>query len=593
MAGAGAAMTATGEDDALDAAVESVAGSGRRAAVLHTNQGVVQTGDNVRAVVGVPVSLGPPDRVATPSGGFVGLPKPPVRVFVGRDEDLAKLGRLVEAGTGVVAQAVHGLGGVGKSELALQYVARHGDRYPVVWWVSADSPEAIESGLAGLTFRLHPDAQLTATEAEAASWAVGWLQSHPSWLLVLDNVEQREHVEPLLAQLTQGHVLITTRRDVGWEQITDGYLRLEVLTPDAAVDLLTRISGQTDQQTAGVLCEELGYLPLALQQAGAYLQRTRTPMTTYVQRLRQDPGRMLCTVAAGDSAGRAVARVWSVTIDAIGRESPAAVALLQIMACFAPDDLPRDVLTATTEDPAGVDEALGVLASYNMIALTDVTVAVHRLVQAVIIAQMRNQATGAGGEADGDGQQTALLDNALHAACDLLSHAVPAGNPQVEVAGWPRWAALSPHIGALADLCPDQIGGTKLAWLLGRTAVFEETQGHYQIALSHQTRTLKIIEAALGSDHPEVANALDGLAGILRALGRAADVELLQRRALAITEAALRPDHPDVAGRLDNLAISLHDLDRSGEAEPLQRRALAITEATLGPNHPDVAIRLN
>ncbi|GFJ76448.1 NB-ARC domain-containing protein [Phytohabitans houttuyneae] len=192
----------------------------------------MQTGNNARAqVLSGGVSLGTPGEIPAPPAGLVGLPKPARRVFVGRADPLDELDELVRAGAGVVAQAVHGLGGVGKTELALQYAHRHYDRYRVVWWVAAETPETVEAGLAQLAFRLHPGVQVIATQTEAATWAVGWLQSHDGWLLVLDNVEHRRQVEPLLGQLSRGHVLITTRRDVGWEDITDGCLRLDVLPP--------------------------------------------------------------------------------------------------------------------------------------------------------------------------------------------------------------------------------------------------------------------------------------------------------------------------------------------------------------------------
>ncbi|MFD0579972.1 tetratricopeptide repeat protein [Dactylosporangium darangshiense] len=567
----------------------------------------MQTGHGAQAQVRVQqlagaVTLRSPAAVPAPPGGLIGLPKPPTRSFVGRDAQLDELDRLVQAGAGVVAQAVHGLGGVGKSELALQYAHRHRGRYQVVWWVLADSPEAVEAGLAELAVRLHPDLGAVGTgQADAAGWATTWLGCRDGWLLVLDNVEARADVEALLSNAATGHVLITTRRDVGWQDITDGCLRLDVLTLPDAVALLLRLSGQTDTATAGVLARELGCLPLALQQAGAYLRQTRTRIGEYLQRMRSDPGAVLATVAIGDDAQRAVARTWSVTMDAITALDPLALRLLRLLACYAPEDLPRDVL-ALVGTPAAVDAALGVLVSYNMITLTGEAITTHRLVQAVTRSQMPHPAaqtpTGTDparapspppqpGTADDDARA-----DILRAAIDLLCQAVPPANPEKDVAGWPRWTVLSPHVTALAEQCPDQIGELDLAWLLGQHATFEDSQGRYRQALPHKQRALAITETALGPDHPDTALRLDNLAVSLRALGRADEAEALRRRALAITETTLGPDHPDTALRLDNLAVTLRALGRAYEAEPLQRRALAITETTLGPDHPDTATRL-
>jgi tetratricopeptide (TPR) repeat protein len=562
---------------------------GQRAAWVGHNAGIVQTGDgalaDIRQLAGA-VMLRPPSEVPAPQGGLVRLSKPPARVFVGREEQLAELDRLVGAGAGVVAQTVHGLGGVGKSELALQYAHRHRSRYRVVWWVLADSPETAEAGLAELAFRLHPDLRAVGTaQGDAAGWAAGWLASHDGWLLVLDNVEARADVEALLGQVGAGHVLITTRRDVGWQDITDGCMRLDVLVPADAVALLLHTSGQTDAATAGVLAGELGYLPLALQQAGAYLRQTRTQMTGYVQRLREDPAGLLATVAAGSDAQRTVARTWSVTIDAVTAEDPLALRLLRLLACYAPDDLPRDALTPTAA-PVALDTALGVLASYNMITLTEQVITTHRLVQAVTLRQLRLGAPDA--QLGGEGW-SAMVRSAI----DLLQRAAPPGNQRQEVASWPRWALLSPHVAALADVCSDEVGGLDLARLIEKAAHFEETQGHYQQALAYWRRALAISESALGPDHPDTEPRLSNFAYCLRMLGQARKAEPLQRRALSIVESALGPDHPGTAARLNNLALSLLDLGRAGEAEPLFQRALAITETALGPDHPTTALALN
>jgi hypothetical protein len=345
-----------------------VTAPGERSVGAGSSSGIIQTGDGV--------SLGAPAAVEPPPGGLAGLPRPPARAFVGRAAQLAELAR-------PGARVVHGLGGVGKSELALQYAHRHRDRYRVVWWVLADTAEAAEAGLAELAAALHPDVRLAAGQADAATWALAWLQSHDRWLLILDNVERRGDVEHLLGRLGAGHVVLTTRRDVGWDDITDGVVRLDALDPADAVALLTRLTGTPDRETAALLAAELGGLPLALQQAGAYLRQTRSPLPAYLARLRTDPARVLASVAPGDDAQRAVARTWTVTTEAVAAQNPLALHLLRLLSCYAPDDLPRDVLTPAAPDPAAADEALGLLASYSMITLNETTITTHRLVQTV------------------------------------------------------------------------------------------------------------------------------------------------------------------------------------------------------------------
>ncbi|MEO3859554.1 hypothetical protein [Acrocarpospora sp. B8E8] len=186
----------------------------------------------------------------------------------------------------ITQAAVYGLGGIGKSELALQDATRHRGRYRLVWWAEADTPINIQTSLANLARAIcaspHSIAAGQATVEEAAAWAMAWLSAHPDWLLVLDNVERVADVEAYLGRLSGGHVLITTRRDIGWQALGCASINLDVLTLQAAPALLASlISGaargaatagtESEAETArelGALAEELGCLPLALTQAG-------------------------------------------------------------------------------------------------------------------------------------------------------------------------------------------------------------------------------------------------------------------------------------------------------------------------------------
>jgi tetratricopeptide (TPR) repeat protein len=261
------------------------------------------------------------------------------------------------------------------------------------------------------------------------------------------------------------------------------------------------------------------------------------------------------------------------TLTKVAEASPLAIKILAVLSCLAPGDLPRDVLHHLGEDRPRVDHALGVLASYSMITLTGTTVAVHRLVQSVVAAQQRDE-------------------SALRAAMRALVETRPAGDASARPDTWPRWAALSPHINALAAACPDDVGGADLAALLGENALFDQAQGRYRAKFDAEARALRIEESVFGPGHPIVAIRLNNLSNTVVSLGFPSEAEPLQRRALAITERAAGPDHPDVAIRLNNLALTLMHLGRAAEAEPLQRRALAISEKVLGPGHPTVAIRL-
>jgi tetratricopeptide (TPR) repeat protein len=511
------------------------------------------------------------------AGPVAGLPRRPVRVFEGRDAALGVLERALAArGGAVVTQAVYGLGGVGKSELALQYAGTHRKDYGLVWWITAADAGQVEAGLAGLAGRLCPLVAVAGTTGDAAGWATGWLQAHDRWLLILDNVEDPADVEPLLGQLDDGYVIVTSRRDTEWGRLADP-VRLDVLGPAAAAQILILRTGQHDaaaREAAAQIAAELGFLPLALDQAAAYVVQQRVSLVSYLASLRRDPARMH---AAGIGAQQTIARLWDLHITAIHERSQAAARLLGVLAQYAPDAIPRAMLGGTG-DREDTDEALGLLASYSMITLTTETVSIHRLLQAVILT--RPDETG--------DDMPSLRDTAL----DWLDTAIP-GHPTTNMAGWPLLRVLVPHAETLASHFPPDDRPETLGQVQNEIATFLILQGDYARALPLQERALAITETALGPDHPTTATVLANLATTYWDLGRYAEALPLEKRALAITETALGPDHPDTATLLDNLALTYGNLGRHAEAVPLQQRALAITETALGPDHPDTAIRLN
>ncbi|SDZ24524.1 Tetratricopeptide repeat-containing protein [Geodermatophilus africanus] len=577
-------------------------------AVQHVH-GNVHTGDvhQVQLAAGV---IGPPDGIGVPAAGTQNIPRRANPVFVGRDELLAEVaalftppraGGLAGGVRAAVGQAITGLGGIGKSELALQYATRRTGPGAVVWWADAEHAETLELALADLAYRLQPKATADEwTTPQAAAWAIGWLQAHTGWLLVLDNVDDAALITPLLGQLPAGDILITTRRHIPWHLHGVTPVTLEVLLRAASVELLQDTIGGPDApgapapdgfdaEAADALAAELGDLPLALQQAGAYIAVNQLSLDSYLHRLRQQTGVVLGKTAPGADPERAVARVFALTIESLTEDHPAAVDILRALAWLAPVPLPRQVVTqpasAALRDggaaTAEVDELLGLLASYSLLTLTPGTVTVHRLLQATVRDHDRGVSPhdeAAAGLTRGQATALAWLGDALPAD--------PAGN----VAGWGLWRDLLPHLDALYDHLPPHLPHLGLADLLGETGIYLLVQGLHQHALPLHQRALAIIEAALGPDHPDTATVLASLASTLGELGRHTDALPLEQRALAIIEAALGPDHPDTATVLASLASTLGELGRHTDALPLEQRALAVTEAALGPDHPATAL---
>ena len=307
--------------------------------------------------------------------GVVNLPFR-ARHFVGRDHELALLDRAFKETGEVVVHAVHGLGGIGKSTLAARWAAGRTALYNPVWWITAETEADLDAGLADFAVGLQPALRDLLSRTALRDLAVRWLSEHEGWLLVLDNVSEPADVKGLVGRATGGRILITTRQAAGWRGIAET-LSLDVLELPAAVDLFTRIYGSTAAETEE-LCRELGCLPLAVEQAAAYCREAAIEAGEFLRQLAAHPAQTLSNAPEG---GRAVARIWPVTLDRLA-DTPLAGEILRVIGWWAPDGIRREFLEPMGSPPE-VTEALRRLAAHSMISLHGDTISVHRLVQAV------------------------------------------------------------------------------------------------------------------------------------------------------------------------------------------------------------------
>ena len=545
-------------------------------------------------------------------------------MFVGRDEALALLGgALARGGSVVVTQAVYGLGGVGKSELALQHAHAHRDDYQLIWWITADGRQP-DRGRAG---RRWPGgcarrSRWPGTTAEAAAWAVGWLQAHDRWLLILDNVDDPDDVEPLLGQLHGGHIVLTTRRDVDWQRIAVP-IRLDVLDPDPAAQIITARTGHTsarDRQTAAAIAAELGFLPLALDQAAAYIIQARIPPGRYLDTAAPAPGP---DVRRHRGAGR---RSGPSPGCGTSPSRPSAAATPVRSGCCSPGLLrarqhsPRHH-RRPRPTPGEDDEQLGLLASYSMITLTADTVSMHRLVQAVILASADHDRRRSRPRRHRAGMARRRDPRRPRQQRDRLAAAARPG---------PARRRSSPAATPPAGTSPCGSAGCTTS-SRSSTSPKVTTSGHSVCVES----ALRIHQATLGPTTRTWPPRWGTWPAPTSALGRAADALPLQRAGAADhrggagsrpsgrgrragepgaaptrTWAGPRTRCPCSSGRCRSprrrwvlttrtwrsgwgtWRCTYRDLGRAADALPLEQRALQITETALGPDHPDVAIRL-
>jgi tetratricopeptide (TPR) repeat protein len=575
--------TSAGDDTA---GTEASHRPGSPAVAVEVNHGIISTGDG--ATIDARTIHLPADAVRAPAGvtaarGLHNLPAPASPVFVDRQDDLAQLDVAMSQEPPVSPPVVHGLGGTGKSALALHFAHRNRDRYNPIWWISADSPASVTTGLAELATRLNPYQSLTAaTSAEGAAWAIGWLQAHDGWLLVLDDADSPHSIESVLGTLTSGRHLITSRRATGWHRAAR-LLPLATLPPDDALEMLIRITGpggEDDRAPLGDLAAELGYLPLALEQAAAYIQYAAITPAAYLDRLHRYPARMFAASASPDTAGeagrqRTIARIWQLSVQAIAAEQPLAGDILRTLAWLSPDPIPRDLAYELHVDPLAVDGALALLHAYSMITLTRQSVTIHRLVQAV--ARIADPA---------DRHRTPeAIGQARERAVQLVLASLPP-DPLFNVPGWPRWRELLPHILALAGhISPDQ-DTPETASILLATSAFLQADGHFDPAITTARRAADAYQHLHGPDTLEALTARSYLASAYRAAGDPTAAAPLHQQNLADCERVLGTDHPQTLVARANLGYLYALQDQPARAAELHERNLTDYQRVHGPDHP-------
>ncbi|MEW2317066.1 tetratricopeptide repeat protein [Streptomyces bauhiniae] len=505
---------------------------------------------------------------------------PPVPLCLGREEELGWLRRILASQHGgAITQsgAVHGLGGIGKSTLALHYAHRHRDDYTLIWWINAASPDEIETSLTSLTHRLAPDWPTVSDRSAQVAWAMQWLAWHPGWLLVYDNVENPYDLTPYTGALHQGHHLATSRRTTGWPD-SARTLTLGNLDPDDATSLLCQLVFKEisptprEQAEARALAVELGHFPLAIKQAGAYLAQNRgISLDSY--RLRLDT--KLAKTAYGTDTERTLARIWNVTLRALEQADPLAVELLHTAAWLAPDDIPHRLLTPPGTDPDDIAEAVGTLAAYSMVTDTGTTLSVHRLVQTVLRTPQNND----------DTQPTRHLQGRNRAEQAVLrSLTSPPGpdNPTED-----QWDALTPHLITLAATRPHGHHNVSLADAYDSAAQRLHQQGHTARTIPLLAANLSQYEQDLGGTHLDTLTSRNNLAMAYQAAGDLKRAIPLYEANLTQREQVLGDTHPDTLRSRNNLAYAYHAAGDLERAIPLLAANLTQYEQDLGDTRPD------
>jgi tetratricopeptide (TPR) repeat protein len=549
------------------------------------------TAEELAHKVGVAVTNQLKDQQVTgqatvPSGRGWTIP-PPVRSFTGREEQLAALHAQLTgqgAATLVPTTALTGMGGIGKTQLALAYAQRHRGDYTLGWWVPSETPLGMVTALAELGAVLGLPEQLP--PAELAARTRDALGERSGWLLIFDNAPNPAAVADYLPGTGGGHVVVTSR-DSAWQGVADP-VRVDLLSGEEAVELLVRRTGDPDRETAARLAEALGWLPLALEQAAAYAATERLGLARYLEMFKERHAELLALGRPLAYQGT-VDATFTLALDQLRAANPAAGQLLEVCALLASDKIPLPLLlslpgllpeplAAAAADPVRQGEVAGMLYRRGLLTQdTTDTARMHRLVQVVTLAHLPQA----------DRHQRTVE------AVQLLAELFPATSQHPDE--WPRSALLLPHAQVMLDHARAlRLTNAPVSLLLSRTGSYLWRRGlNVRLARELHEQALMMRQELYDGDHPDVAESMNDLAIDLHMLGEVGQARELHEQALAMRQRLYDSDHRDVALSLSHLANDLHDLGEVRQARELHEQALAMFQRIYVGDHRDLVMSMN
>ncbi|MFD9735640.1 FxSxx-COOH system tetratricopeptide repeat protein [Umezawaea sp. NPDC059074] len=552
----------------------------KRLAALRSELGTEEGGQ--RGAAGVSTAGGDMST-REPQGGSPERPlvwgKVPLRNkdFVGREALLEQLRRrLAEGGaTAVLPEALHGLGGVGKSQTVVEYLHRHESEYQLVWWVSAEHQAQIKTSFVELAGRLGLMAGAADAAVPAVLEALASGKPYGRWIVVFDNAERPEDLARFLPS-GSGHVVVTSR-NADWSGHAHS-VEVDVFTRRESIELLHRHDSDLDDGEANTLAEALGDLPLAIEQAAAWRAQTEMPVAEYLELLRRNRDELIASGASTDDQ-LPVAAAWNVPLNRLGREHPAALQLLQICAFFGPDPISLNLFRGVRDAPVPVelaealnipimlDRAIREIKKYSLAKIDhrSNTIQLHRLVQSAV----KNRLSERGRE------------NMRHVVHVLLVN----GDPQVpDVAtNWQDYGELLPH--AVASEAMD----CEYPWARAMMVNFVKyllASGDYDGAIDLSAHGVEVWRSRLGENSLETLDMRRLHAVGLRRSGKVQEAVLLNRKTSEAMRAAVGEDHEQYIGMMDVVAADLRSQGLFTEELALQQQVHRRARRVLGVDDP-------
>lgn len=498
--------------------------------------------------------------------------------FVGRTALLQDTKTALDAGRDVALTqpvAMHGAGGIGKTRAAVEFVRAHGSSYTLRLFLDAQSPDSLRASLADTATKLRLTDDPKASTEDLVLLALRLLRAVPSALVVADNADTPEALEAVRTLCHQpGGVrwLITTRlTDLGDEFAPQ---RVDVLSEAEAIKLLQQRARKKHHNPGGdvvarAVAIELGCLPLALQQAAAYVARHRLAWPQYSTLLATNPAEALSHDAVEmKDLPESILRTYSISIAQL---TPLAREMLEAACQLAPAAIPETVFL--NEDVHHKRRsALVELADLSLIDWQSGLLEVHRAISIAVchgLGQSRDQRVR------------------LEQACRYVTNSCVSKDPQ-HPDHWPTWGGMRPHIEhLLVSVNPDNAATDDYLFLCSSWPVYLSAIGECAAAVGYYSAAFGWFQRFLGAEHSETLVARNNLATALQSQGMHVEAEQEHKAVLEIRKRVLGAEHPDTLGSRNNLAVALAAQDKHVEAEQEHRTVLQISERVLGAEHPD------
>lgn len=506
--------------------------------------------------------------------------------FTGREELLAELRRRAGTdATAVLPQALHGLGGVGKTQLAVEYAYKYADQYQVVWWIPADQTALVRSTLAALAPRLGLSDILPGRVEDAVVAVLDALrrgQPFDRWLLIFDNADHPELLREFMPY-GPGHVIVTSRnRD--WARVVDA-LEVDVFTREESRTYLKRRVPGISPVDADRLADELGDLPLALEQAAALLAETVMTAGVYLDLLAEEGDRVLGENPPPTDYPLPVAAAWSLSVTRLREQTPYAMELLQRCAFFGPAPIPLDLLDRgryvlgpplqeTLRDPILMSRAIRALGRYSLARIDNYrrTLEVHRIIQRLIRNELEDE--------DRSGMR-----HEVH----LLLAASDPGEPG-NFENWPKYAELLGHVGPAGIVSCDADWVRRLAQnIVGYLRI----TGNYSSALTSADQALTRWAADSGEDDKSVLVMARLKSQVLQGLGRYKESYELAARTLERMGRVLGDDHEETLILLSGQCVDLRAAGDFQASLAVNQRSLEQHRVVFGNDHPRTLAAMN